>query len=93
MVEFVEGGTSPAEVRRRNRARLHSSQRQWKVAGTPGRHGSYARPIEWSMTVAGVVAGGADHYRDNVRAWARAMLEALKVTADIGAGPLDARQA
>jgi hypothetical protein len=74
MVEFVEGGTSPAEVRRRNRARHHSSQRKWKVAGTPGRDGSYARPIEWSMTVAGVVADSADHDRDNAQAWTRAML-------------------
>jgi hypothetical protein len=88
LLEFVECGVSPAEVGRRNRLRLNSSQRKWKVTGTPGRHGAYALPIRWSMTVADIVAGGRDHYCDNVRAWARTTLEALKATADFGAGPL-----
>jgi hypothetical protein len=93
LLEFVERGTSPSEVRRRNRARLDSSQRTWKVAGTPGRRGAYDPPIEWGITVADVVAGGVEHYCDNVRAWARSMLEALKMTADFSADPPDARQA
>ena len=65
------------------------AQRKWKVTARPGRHGAYESPIRWSMTVADVVGGGRDLYCDNVRAWARATLEALKLSADSGAGLLE----
>jgi hypothetical protein len=79
LVEFVEHGASPAEVRQRNRARVDSSRRDWKIKATATSHGSYDPPIHWSMTAADVIAGGADHYCDNVRQWARSINEALKV--------------
>ena len=76
--EFVERGASPVEVRQRNRARVDSSRRDWKITGTATSHGAYGRPMPWPMTAADVVAGGAESYCDNVRAWARAVNETLK---------------
>ena len=78
LVEFVDHGASPAEVRQRNRARVDSSQRNWKITGTPASHGSYDPPIRWRMTAADVVAGGSGNYCNNVRAWARSINEALE---------------
>jgi hypothetical protein len=78
LVEFVEHGASAAEVRRRNRARVDSSKRQWKIKATATSSGTYDRPVAWQMTAADVVAGGADRYCDSVRAWAQAINAALK---------------
>lgn len=78
LVKFVEQGASPAEVRRRNRARVDSSRRAWKITGTADSQGSYEHAISWKMTAADVVAGGSEHYCDKVRTWARLITEALK---------------
>jgi len=80
LLEFVEQRASPAEVRQRYQARVDSSQRDWKITGTPAAHGSYDPPIQWTMTASDVVAGGAENYCDNVRLWARAINERLKTT-------------
>ena len=76
--EFVERGTSPVEVRKRNRARVDSSQRDWKIRGTANSHGSYDHTVAWLMTVADVVAGGSEKYCDNVKGWARLVNDTLK---------------
>lgn len=78
LTTFVEEGAAPQEVRKRNSARVNSSNRSWKIKGTPTSHGIYDPPVRWNMTAADVVAGGADHYRENVRAWARSAHETLK---------------
>jgi len=78
LVEFVERGTLPVEVRQRNRTRLDSSQRDWKIKGTAASHGWYDHAVAWRMTAADVVAGGSEHYCDNVRLWAQSINEALK---------------
>ncbi|HTP09332.1 MAG TPA: DUF5946 family protein [Anaerolineae bacterium] len=78
LAEFVEHGTSPVEVRKRNRARVDSSTRDWKIKATATSHESYDPPIRWTMTAADVVADGVDRYCDNVRQWARSINEALK---------------
>ncbi len=78
LLDFVERGTSPVEVRLRNRGRVDSSRRDWKITGTADSHGSYDPPIHWTMTVADVVAGGSEHYCDNVRVWASLIDKALK---------------
>ncbi len=78
LVEFVERGASPAEVRQRNQKRVDSSQRDWKIKATATSHGSYDPPVQWTMTAADVATGGADHYCDSVRQWARSINEALK---------------
>jgi hypothetical protein len=77
LVDFVERGVSPQEIRQRNRTIVDSGNRKWKITGTSGARGSYEHPIQWSMAAADVVAGGSEHYCENVRAWARTMLEAL----------------
>jgi hypothetical protein len=78
LVEFVEHGASPVEVRKRNRTRVDSRQRDWKITATATSHGSYDQVVAWQMTAADVVAGGADRYCDNVRRWAQLINEALK---------------
>lgn len=78
LVEFVEHGVSPQEIRQRNRTIVDSGNRKWKITGTPTSHGSYDHPIQWPMTAADVVAGGSRGYCDNVRAWARSMHDTLK---------------
>lgn len=75
--DFVVRGQSPAEVRNNNRTKVASDQRAWKVTARPDAHGTYDRPVIWTMTVADVIAGGADNYIENVRAWAQAMHAAL----------------
>ena len=64
LVEFVEHGASPGEVRQRNRARVDSSRRDWKITATATSHGSYAQAMTWKMTAADVVAGGSENYCD-----------------------------
>ena len=44
LAEFVERGTAPFEVRQRNRDRVDSSKRDWKITGTPAAQGSYQQP-------------------------------------------------
>ena len=78
LAEFVERGTAPFEVRQRNRDRVDSSKRDWKITGTPAAQGSYQQPQQWVLTAVDVVAGGADNYCDNVRTWARLINEALR---------------
>lgn len=76
--DFVVRGVTPAEVRQRDRDKVDSGKRDFKIAGRPGLQGAYPHPILWTMTAADVVAGGADNYIENVRAWARSVYESLK---------------
>lgn len=78
LFDFIEQGLTPAEVRQRNRDKLDSGKRNWKVKGTSDSQGSYDRPIEWQMTAADVIAGDSHNYIDNVRAWAQSVHEVLK---------------
>ena len=78
LIDFVERGLDPAEVRSRSRERVASDKRLWSVSARPGNRGSYAGRPAWTFTVADVVAGGPSHYIRNVRFWARSTLTALK---------------
>jgi hypothetical protein len=80
LVEFVERGVSPREIRQRNHAQVNSRNRHWKIKGTPTSHGVYDRPILWTTTAADIVAGGTDGYCDRVRAWAQSIYETLKMS-------------
>jgi hypothetical protein len=73
LTDFVEGGVTPGEMRRRNKTKLSSSNRKFKVTGTPERHGVYEHPIPWTMRAVDVVAAGPDRYCESVRAWAGSM--------------------
>ena len=76
--QFVEEGVSPADMVKRNRDKVASDKRHWKIKPTAESRGSYPDPIHWSMTTADVIAGGSAHYRDNVRAWGHSTFETLK---------------
>jgi len=78
LVEFVEHGTAPVEVRQRNRNHVDSGKRKWRIKATATLHGAYDQPVTWPMTAADVVAGGSDQYCDKVRAWAKSINETLK---------------
>ena len=80
LVDFVEKGIAPAEVRRRNRSRVDSGSRTWKIKGTPASHGTYSRPVRWTMTAGEVVAAGLAAYEDSVRAWAGSVLADLRAS-------------
>jgi hypothetical protein len=80
LIEFLERDVTPHEARNRNRARVDSSKRKWKIKGTAAAHGSYDRPVQWTMTPADVVAGGVDNYCDSVRRWAQSIYQAPKAT-------------
>lgn len=75
--DFVVRGVTPAEVRQRDRDTVDSGKRNFKITGRLGAQGSYPQPVPWTMRAADVVAGGAAHYIDNVRAWAQSVHEAL----------------
>jgi hypothetical protein len=78
LAAFLDEGLTPQQVRRDNRARVDSSRRKWKIKGTAAAHGAYDPPIEWTMTAADVVTGGAANYCENVWRWARSVQEAIK---------------
>jgi hypothetical protein len=83
LVTFVDEGVSPAEVRRRSREQVNSHNRQWKITARPGAEGRYARLVAWTMRAADVVAGGADSYIANVRAWAATLLADLRASGNL----------
>jgi hypothetical protein len=83
LVDFVEGSLSPMEARRRYGSDFDSGSRKFTVRSTPSSHGAYTHAIEWRMTAGDVVGGGADNYCDNVRAWARLTLEALRASGNL----------
>jgi NADH:ubiquinone oxidoreductase subunit F (NADH-binding) len=78
LVDFVEGGVTPQQMRKEIAQKVDSGRRTYKIAGTVENHGAYAQPIAWTMTIADVVAAGHDAYYESVNAWARATLAALR---------------
>jgi hypothetical protein len=80
---FLDGGISPQEVRRRDSQKLDSGVRKYKIKGTPASHGVYPSPILWTVTAADVIAGGPALYDQNVKKWARSVLDALKASGQL----------
>ena len=78
LVDFLEKGKSPQDVRRESKGKVNSGKRSWKIRGKPGSHGSYDHPVEWTMTAADVAR--AEHFRfiESVRTWAESILRALR---------------
>ncbi|MEO8610225.1 MAG: DUF5946 family protein [Chloroflexota bacterium] len=83
LIDFVVHGLSPQTVHRQTRGQVDSGKRQWKVSARPDSHSVYAYPVTWTMTARDVVAGGMDHYIENVQAWAKSMLVALQASNNI----------
>jgi len=76
---FLDEGRTPQQVVKRQRPRVASGQRQWKITARPGAHGAYERPISWTMWAGDVIAGGAQNYCENVRCWAASIQAALRL--------------
>lgn len=83
LVDFVEKGKTPVEVREQQRDRVNSTNRRWKITTRPGAAGSYRHLVTWTMTAGDVVAAGIDNYCASVRAWARSIYEGLKTSGNL----------
>ncbi len=83
LIDFLEGGVTPQQMRRQMRDQVDSGKRTYKVTGTAGHHGSYDPPVVWTMRAADVVAGGEDRYVENIEAWARSILAALRAVGNL----------
>ena len=77
LVDFVARGVTPQQVRQRDRDKVDSGKRTFRIKGTPESHGTYDHPVAWTMTAADVVAGGVEHYVENVRTWAQSVYDDL----------------
>lgn len=78
LTEFLEHGASPGDIRKRNRDKVDSSKRKWKIKGTAASHGSFTEPVQWAMTAADIIKGGVNNYCDSVRQWAHSIQETLQ---------------
>ncbi len=83
LVDFVERGVSPQTVRIRDRDKVDSGRRKFKIKATADSHGAYAHPVVWTMTAADVIARGEPNYVASVRAWAQSVLDALKASGNL----------
>jgi len=83
LVDFLERGISPQRVRERDRDKVDSGKRNYKIKGTAASHGEYPHPIRWTMTAADVTAFGLNHYVESVRLWAQSLLNDLKTSGNL----------
>jgi hypothetical protein len=87
LVDFAEHRVTPEEMRRRNRTKVDSGNRKWKIAGTPDSHGVYNPHVKWSLTALDVVDAGMESYRESVRAWAASTLADLRTSGNLQQQP------
>jgi hypothetical protein len=80
LADFLVAGLTTQEVRRRNRKRVDSGVRTWKIKGRDGARGAHANPVRWPLTAADVVTRGERNYAGSVEAWAGTVLETLRET-------------
>ena len=73
VTQFIYQGITPADVRKKNRKRLDSGQRNWRV--TKGEKLSEFDAIVWSRTIADVRLDDPEIYCVDVRRWAISVLE------------------
>ena len=78
LMDFLVKGKNTEQVRRENRSRLDSANRTWKVTGRERSHGSFARPVAWSMTIADIARAGPEVYIANMRDWAASILRLVR---------------
>jgi hypothetical protein len=78
VADAIHHGTAPTELRKRNRQRFDSSQREWKL--TLGEKMAGVDSIQWTRTIADIRLDSAEAYAETVRLWAQAV---LADTADI----------
>jgi len=72
LAQFIQGGITPSDVRKRNRSRFDSAHRAWSV--TKGPKLAEFDAIVWSRTIADVRLDDPETYCSDVRLWAISVL-------------------
>ncbi len=85
LIDFVEGGITPQEVRTRIAPSADSGTRKAHIKGTTQAHGRYLQPVQWTMTATDVIARGMDAYYGSVQEWATSILAALRGSGNLPA--------
>lgn len=83
LADFVETGLTTAAALRRSREQVRSDRRDWKITASPGSHGAYPHPIDWTVRAAEVIAAGPQEAIPNIQAWARSILADLRATGNL----------
>lgn len=87
LAEFIETRITPDEVRQREKDRLNSNRRRFKITATEDTRGTYKHPVKWRTTIADVVEPGPENYNANVKAWAMSIYNTLKATDNLVRNP------
>ena len=82
--EFVYEGLTPDVARRRQQDACSGSRKGWSI--TRGSKLVEVDEIEWTMTVADLRSGSAEHYVEDVRRWAASVLNDTRHLAEVEAG-------
>ena len=78
LVDYLEQGVTPQEMRKRLAPNVDSSVRDYKISATPDSTAHYQYPIVWSMTAKDVVTAGMNHYYESVQQWSTSILADLR---------------
>jgi hypothetical protein len=81
--DFLLQGLSPQTVRQREKTKMDSGKRKYKIKASPASLSAYIHPVHWTITALDVVAGGVDAYGDNVQAWAQSVYQDLKASGNL----------
>ncbi len=81
--EFLANPESFKDHDMRNRERLGSNVRDWKITGTPENHGKYAQAPIWKIRASDVVTAGLQDYVENVKQWAQSVYESLEESGNL----------
>ena len=83
LVEFVVKNSSFQEHDMRNRERLSSDVRKWKITGTPEDHGAYATAPQWTVHASDIATLGKEGYEARVQSWAESVYKDLEKTGNL----------
>ncbi len=77
LVEFVFKKFSFKQHDERNKQRLSSNVRNWKITGTPEDYGKYAAVPLWTFRASDVAIPGKENYNARVEFWAESVYKNL----------------
>jgi hypothetical protein len=83
LVDFLEKGVTPQQMRKQISKSVASDTRTFKIAGTPEHHGEYQHAVVWQMRVDDVVRGEIDDYYASVQRWAAGILDTLRASGNM----------
>lgn len=83
LTEFVLQKSSFEEHDKRNRERLSSSVRDWKISGTVEDYGEYDNDFEWTIHASDITIQGKEGYEERVQLWAESVYKDLKNSGNI----------